>query len=311
MLRTAARKRRMAVLRQLSAPPADDPADVLGSDDVDETEDLQEFIAACGVRMPLRLVVTDERTGEKELVLVDHPYAVIGGAEECDVRLIHPDVSQHHAYLQCIEGRVLCCDLGSRTGTHWGTVIRSRNWLSVGEPIYVGPYSIRQTADDLDDGTRPLDQSATLSQIIAAGLKQPAVALKFVNARSRSGRSKLSRIRHSVTLVGWSHLCNLRLQHHSVGRVHCSLVWTRSGLWVVDLRCQGGTTIDGTRVISARLNDRAELEVGRFHLRVSLTTSRGGSARAPHRLEPPASGAGAAKDLLVAPRSPLLSSAAE
>jgi hypothetical protein len=137
-----------------------------------------------------------------------------------------------------------------------------------GEPIYVGPYSIRISNNDF-----LLDGSASPS---GAGdppdppeLRLPRTALAFVNARSRAGRSRISRVKRPVTLVGWSHLCNLRLQHSSVGRVHCSLVWTPTGLWVVDLLCRGGTRVNGRLVSVACLAEGDDISVGRFRLRVS------------------------------------------
>ena len=235
---------------------------------MENAESAGDFSAACGATLPLRLSIRNERTGETESSLVERPWALIGGDRVCDIRLPHPDVSQRHAYLQFVASRVLCCDLGSRTGTHWSTDIRSRSWLKTGEPIYVGPYSVRIANNDF-----LLDGSAAPAVVAEAEdppeLRLPRTTLAFINARSRAGRSRISRVKRPVTLVGWSHLCNLRLQHSSVGRVHCSLVWTPSGLWVVDLLCRGGTRVNGKLVALARLAEGDDISVGRFRLRVS------------------------------------------
>ena len=233
--------------------------------------EIEAFATACAARLPLRLRVTDERSGQSEEVVVNRPLAIIGSSELCDVRLVHPDVSRHHAYIQILEGRPLCCDLGSRTGTHWGTAIRSRSWMVLGEPMYIGPFSIRLVDDQVDPPSDEMPVALAVDRPLRA--PQPNMMLTFLNARSRSGRTRISRVRNPITLVGWSHLCNLRLQHHSVGRVHCSLVWTATGLWAVDLLCQGGTRVNGELINFARLDDEDDLTLGKFQLKIAYGSS--------------------------------------
>jgi pSer/pThr/pTyr-binding forkhead associated (FHA) protein len=264
--KAAARKRRLAVLRQLAS--GEGAIDLAGIVSLENAASAHDFGIACGATLPLRLSIRNERSGETEDVLVERPWALIGGDRVCDIRLPHADVSQRHAYLQFVASRVLCCDLGSRTGTHWSSDIRARSWLITGEPIYVGPYSIRISNNDflLDGSAAPTGAGDSPDP---PELRLPRTTLAFINARSRAGRSRISRVKRPVTLVGWSHLCNLRLQHSSVGRVHCSLVWTPSGLWVVDLLCRGGTRVNGKLISVARLAEGDDISVGRFRLRVS------------------------------------------
>ncbi|HTI51274.1 MAG TPA: FHA domain-containing protein, partial [Planctomycetaceae bacterium] len=239
---------------------------------MNQEEDIQGFAAACDAQLPLRLQVTDERSGESEEVLVDRPFALVGSSEMCDVRLAHPDVSRCHAYLQSLQGRILCCDLGSRTGTHWGPEIRSRSFLETGQPLHIGPYSLRLVDNEFVDP--PSDEfPAALEPRRPPRAPQLNIALTFLNARNRTGRSRISSVRNPVTLVGWSHLCHLRLQHRSVGRVHCSLVWTSGGMWVVDLMCRGGTRVNGELINFARLSDGDEMELGRFQLKIGFGSS--------------------------------------
>lgn len=270
--RNVARKRRLTVLRQMTAPDADDQPEGLEAEHVNHAADIHAFAADCNAQLPLRLQVTDERSGASEELLIDRPFALIGNSETSDVRLVHPDVSRNHAYLQMIEGRVLCCDLASRTGTHWGEEIRSRGWMEIGEPIFVGPFSLRLVDNEFADP--PSDEMpVAMVQAHRVRVRQPNMLLTFLNARSRSGNSRVSRLHSPVTLVGWSHLCQLRLQHRSVGRVHCSLVWTPDGLWVVDLMGRGGTRVNQDWVSFARLDDRDEMEMGRFQLKLTYGSS--------------------------------------
>jgi len=113
--RDVSRKRRMTVLRQLTAPAAVDQPEIREADEVTHPADIHPFAADCRAQLPLRVSVTDERSGQSEELLVDRPFALVGSSETSDVRLLHPDGSRNHAYLQVIDGRVLCCDLASRS----------------------------------------------------------------------------------------------------------------------------------------------------------------------------------------------------
>jgi pSer/pThr/pTyr-binding forkhead associated (FHA) protein len=262
--KSAARKRRLAVLRQVSAAQGPETSD-FPSVPMMHGQDGERFIHACGARLPLRVSVRNERTGEREDVFVERPWAVMGGDPKCDIRLLHPDVSQRHACLQFVGSQVLCCDLGSRTGTHGSSESHLRGWLRTDEPLYVGPFSIRLLDNEFASGTGIAGEDAGAP----TATELPPVFLTFANARNSAWGETTKRITRAVTLVGWSSLCKVRLQHSSIGRAHCSLVLTPDGLWVVDLLCAGGTQVNGNPVEFARLEEGDELTVGRFLMRVS------------------------------------------
>src|SRR5882757_650040 len=74
----------------------------------------EQFLSACGSPEPLRVGVD-----ERDQLLTDtwtfrQPFLVIGRRPDSDLRLDHWQVSRRHAYLQMIEGRYFCVDLGSR-----------------------------------------------------------------------------------------------------------------------------------------------------------------------------------------------------
>jgi predicted component of type VI protein secretion system len=259
-------------LRQLSAE--EQPASSLRGAASREQHAGERFIDACRAKLPLRVSVKNERSGELEDVFIERPWAVIGGDPKCDIRLLHPDVSQRHAYLQFVGSRVLCCDLGSRTGTHGSSESRPRGWLRTGEPVFIGPYSIRLKDNDFaaDDDVAPETGTCSSEDVPDDPPPDlPPVFLSFANARNSAWGQTTKRITRAVTLVGWSSSCKVRLQHSSVGRAHCSLVLTPDGLWVVDLLCAGGTQVNGNVVDFARLEEGDDLTVGRFLMRISYT----------------------------------------
>ena len=265
--KSAARKRRLAVLRQMSSSDGEEAVGFSDSGSLDRLpDDERDFVAACGASLPLRLSVRNERSGEVDDVLIERPWAVIGGAENCDLRVLHPDISQRHTYLQFADGRLFCCDLASRTGTHWSSESPSRGWLTPGEPIFLGTYSLRPYPNDFreDASAEPVNSGND-----SPSTECPPVAFTIANVLGRSGRPKIRRIRRTVTLAGASQVCPLRLQHASVGRVHCSFVWTPRGLWVVDLLCAGGTLVNGQVASVALLGEGDEVSIGRFQLQVT------------------------------------------
>jgi pSer/pThr/pTyr-binding forkhead associated (FHA) protein len=268
---SADRKRRLAVLRQIAS--ADGGAAAGFPRRAPLEQEARCFITACGAPVPLRIAITNERTGDSEHVLVERPWALIGADPRCDIHLVHPDVSQRHAYLQVVDSRLLCCDLGSRTGTHVAGAVRARSWVKAGDSIFVGPYSIRLSGNDFAAGGESDMGAVAESNSIC---DRPAAFLSFVNAFRREGQPKLRRMKRPVTLVGWSETCHLRLQHSTVGRVHCAVVSTTAGLWVVDLLSPGGTCVNGAVIDLARLDEGDELTVGRFQMRVSFTPSTAG-----------------------------------
>ncbi|HEV8000446.1 MAG TPA: FHA domain-containing protein [Planctomycetaceae bacterium] len=214
-----------------------------------------------------RLALSGPDEPEPTQLAINGPIALIGREESCACRLNHPNISRRHAYLQAIFGRIFCVDLGSRTGTHWGDSARKSGWLDPGSPIRIGPYQIQmidsiglgQPSTPFPDNFSPLDpyggQLGTL----------PRVELEILNGSVPTAEMTITRL---ITLVGSSPRCKLRLQHPSVAKVDCSLLWLADGLWIVDLSGRGHSRLRGKILRCARLENEQTLRLGRFHLRV-------------------------------------------
>jgi anti-anti-sigma regulatory factor len=214
-----------------------------------------------------RLAVSAPDESQPTPLAVNGPFALIGRDESCVCRLNHPDVSRRHAYLQAIYGRIFCVDLGSRTGTHWGDKARKSGWLDPGSPVRIGPHQV-QVLDSIGLGSpnvpfpehfSPLDPYAGQLGTL------PRIEIEILNGAVPSAEMTVSRL---ITLVGSSPRCKLRLQHSSVAKVDCSLLWLVDGLWVVDLSGRGHSRLRGKVLRCARLENEQTLRLGRFHLRV-------------------------------------------
>jgi hypothetical protein len=190
------------------------------------------------------------------------------------IPLLDNQVSRRHAYLQVIAGRVFCVDLGSRTGIRWDEVSRPSGWLLGDRALGVGPYAIRLRQHDSLPG-RQDDGPAELLHPLEVSVHDPdPPPLVFLEADNlRSGRSW--QLKRTITLMGRSPDCQIRLSEQGLSRFHCSLLRTRCGVWVVDLLGIDGIEVNGKRMRWCHLHDGDELRVGRVVFRIRFGSSPG------------------------------------
>jgi pSer/pThr/pTyr-binding forkhead associated (FHA) protein len=210
---------------------------------------LEQFLSACGSPEPLRVGV-----GERDQLLTDtrtfrQPFLVIGRRPDSDLRLDHWQVSRRHAYLQMIEGRYFCVDLGSRTGTHGGDASERFGWLERGRALQIGPFTVRPEWPE-----RAPREAPTTPGVI---WELPGRAI---------GQS-LWRMDRQLALIGRAPACQIRIVQPDVSKYHCSLVLTPMGVWAVDLLGQNGIFVNDEPVRYARLEDGDTLRVGSHLLR--------------------------------------------
>ena len=201
------------------------------------------------------------------------PFALVGRSNRCHIQLPDSRVSFRHTYLQNFGGRVFCVDLNSRTGTNWDGKRLRFGWLSLEQGPQIGPYQIRlaepSSKPDEDFAFpvefNPLD--ATDLRLSALG----AISIEFLN---RSNQGQTWTINRMLTLVGSGPGCKLRLEDEEISRVHCGLLVTKNGLWVIDFLGRGGTVVDGQMVDFARLEAGQILQVGQFSMRIRYQGER-------------------------------------
>lgn len=302
-------RRRRFVIGQLAASDESPGRPVVGPwpDEHETTVNSpvdDEFRAACAVAGAVVVTVCHRERQDDDRVhyIIRRPSVLIGRGHRCDISLQDPTVSYRHAYLQLLDRQLFCFDLASRTGTFCHSDRHRSGPLALGEEIYVGPYSLVMSIEEPNDGEEsdvtppspdaappgsdrhedrpaasPADETAATSDTV----------LKFLNGSPRPEPLALNR---SVTLIGKSRRCRITLADDSVSRVHCSIVRTRTGVWVVDLLGKGGTLVGGEPVERAPLSAGDELTVGRFRMQVlaaaasrALSRSKAEISRTSHR----------------------------
>jgi pSer/pThr/pTyr-binding forkhead associated (FHA) protein len=228
---------------------------------------MNPFLSECGLDEPLRLGVSRPESPAIEPTSFEAPFALIGRDPALDLSLPHAEVSERHAYVQVVDGRPFCVDLGSRRGT--SIAGRRRRWAWVGreETIRIGPYRIRTIGTDdpaKPDSAPPASEDGDWPGATTAGAP---VTLELSHRSVRSSRCPLP---SRLVLVGSAVDCQVRLLDPSASNYHCSLVRTDSGLWVVNLLGRDGTFVNGTPVRFARLDDGDVVRLGRSEIRIHL-----------------------------------------
>jgi pSer/pThr/pTyr-binding forkhead associated (FHA) protein len=211
------------------------------------------FLQACGARGPLQMRLECPGGAGGECLSFDTPCVVIGRDPGSDLVLDHKDVCDRHAYLQWIGGRLYCVDLGSRGGISLGGQNHRAGWVEPRRALRIGPYRIRLVADEGASPSAPLD------------LDLPGPTLDLVH---RGFRTSECRIAGGIALVGSSTDCQVRLLDPGVSGVHCSLLSTPMGAWVVDLLAKGGIQVNGEPVRHTLLHEGDVLQVGRSTIRL-------------------------------------------
>ncbi len=195
---------------------------------------------------------------------------MIGRRAGSDMLLDHWLVSRRHAYLQLIEGRFFCVDLGSRTGTHGGDATERAGWLEPGRAIQIGPYSVRPEI------LPPTDRDYPPLPIVTWTITSPSEDPSFWT------------MNRGLALIGRSPACRVRLPESDVSRFHCSLVLTTSGVWAIDLLSQRPVLVNGQPIRSARIAPGDRLQIGEHVLTpdYDLSLVRAAGPRPPASREP-------------------------
>ena len=229
------------------------------------------FQTACGASPTLVLEIEGPSGPQIERRSFAQPFVLIGRENRADVQLEHDLVSQRHAYLQVIDGQVFCVDLESRTGVLGVDGSFESGWLLPGQTILIGPYAIRLAAaagDTLTVGGEP-----PVSPLLARSSESadmPKVSLEF---QSRTAGHSVWRMPQLLALVGSSSRCKVRLLDSNVSNLHCALLRTPRGLWVVDLLGRGGITVNGASVRFAPLGPLDVLRLGQVVVRTNIEAS--------------------------------------
>jgi len=229
------------------------------------------FRESLHAREPVQLAIYEQGAAEPTYCELGQSFALMGRSNRCQVSLKHQDVSFRHAYLQEFGGRVLCVDLNSRSGTLWGKNRCRACWLTEINGPQIGPYQIRVASTPLPEETPFPADFAPLDAIEENLYGCPRVRLEFIGGKGTKGTWTINRM---LTLLGSGPGCKIHLDDSSISKMHCGLLMTPRGLWVIDFLGRGGTSVNGRAIDYQCLNDGELLCVGPFKMRVRYEDQR-------------------------------------
>jgi pSer/pThr/pTyr-binding forkhead associated (FHA) protein len=241
---------------------------------------MQTFWECCGARGPLILEVKADGDCRAVRHVFDRPFALIGSGLRSDLHLDHPDVSRRHAYVQVIAGKPYCLDLDSRTGIHQDAVEWTGGCLEAERPIRIGPFSIRAEVADVTATVSGIVQNP-LSVPHASSDPFPRPTLAF-QVPSRSVPTSVT-IGRTLSLIGRSDRCKIRLEVPEVSRFLAALLRTPGGTWAVDLRSSDRLSVNGACMEYARLEQGDEIRIGSIIARVCEVSTASAMVRVPSR----------------------------
>lgn len=222
----------------------------------------EEFAQAGGAAGALSVLVIGPGESDRRRLLTEGAFLLVGRHPRACVSLSDERVSSRHLYLQVLDGRLYGIDLGSETGVYHGLTRLSSGWVAPSSFLRLGPYHISvqfERAAGADSRAVAEDPLAHRAQPPTF----PPLSADILVGNIRRTRWKLTR---RLVLFGRGPMARLRLQDKTVSSLHCAVVGTPRGTWVVDLLSKEGTFVNDTPVRSARLRDGDRLRVGCYEL---------------------------------------------
>jgi pSer/pThr/pTyr-binding forkhead associated (FHA) protein len=226
------------------------------------------FLAACRARGPLQLGVSYAGEPESLRRSFRQPFVTIGSDPTADLVLESDQVSDRHAYLQLVGGRVFCIDLGSAAGIQWGEVTGRWGWVQPRQGIRVGGCHIHILEGNPAGATGFAENPLSASESASDAL--PAVRLELLRGPDAQ---KTWRMNRALALVGKAPECKVHVVGAQVAPFHCSLVRTPHGVWVVDLLGKESTFVNDQAVRWAWLDEGDVLRVGGVVIRFRYETA--------------------------------------
>ena len=224
-------------------------------------DDRKLFAGACGLAGSLSVRLEDGELSDESPLQFEQPYLIVGRDSRADVVMDDSEVSRRHAFLQVVDGRLFCVDLGSRTGIRWGDDRRPVGWVEPGQGIGIGPFRLRFDGVAPGAGEHlPISRSFAWSTLPDARIEFPG-----------PGPDRVSwQVSRALVLVGSSATCRIRFEGAGIAGVHAAILRTPSGIWVIDLLGPADVTVAGIPVRSRLLEDGDEVGVGAHRFRVRV-----------------------------------------
>jgi len=235
------------------------------------------FRNVCGALSPLVIEVRGDGATHRARRIFHQPFVTCGKHPDADLRLSDARVALSHCYFQVIGGRILAVDLSCEQNLSIGDSGRPWAWLDASSEVRVGGATLRlQGGSTFGEGGRPgleAGQGSPFQRLTAPEAGAP-VAEVLLEAEAPGSEGFTWRMGSVLALIGQSDRCQLRLRSKQIAPIHCALLRTEVGVWVVDLLSTNGIKANGCACKLALLVDGTELNLGPFRFRIRYGTAQ-------------------------------------
>lgn len=188
---------------------------------------------------------------------LSRPFVLIGASPDCDIVVPLRDIPPVALCLLMTHDAAHWIDLTSSYG-QWRSGPFDRSGCLVWRGYHLDLQRVRDEADSAAT-SHPLTDGGPDSDGRLADI--PTFDVSFDG--ERLARAKLT---HTLTLVGQSDRCRLRLRNRHVAPEHCLLYVAGRRAWVIDLLSDKGTYLRGRRISVGEVHAGDVVTVGKPHL---------------------------------------------
>ncbi|MGE0375950.1 MAG: FHA domain-containing protein [Planctomycetaceae bacterium] len=218
--------------------------------------------------------VCDEVHGVEKVYQLQQPYAILGPGSGSDVSLpAHASARPRRFYLQAVDAGVVAVELASRPPA--GVPVSAR-LIDPDNPLRIGSFAVMAERSFVNG--QPVTRNVPDGKAVRfANRLMEDTWLYFVNGHSRTTRKSVRHLRETLTLIGRSKCCHLKLSHPRVSRFQCSIVRCGEEFWAVALSRRNELRVNGHPVRNSRLTVGDILSVGPFRLQLQQGVRPGSS----------------------------------
>lgn len=251
------RRRRLLLLmprRRTTWPPADvpQPSALISVD--------EKYLAACQADRRCSLVVEDRSRELLSEQALTGPVLTIGSNPENDVWLDDERVRPRHLLLIWLQGSVFFVTISGTADVLGPNGPAKSGWWHPGATLRLGAFRLR-----LNGAVKPATEDDPLSVSARWEAELPRLELQFAGTALPKRPWPVTR---TLTLIGRSPVCKIRLDHEQILPVQAVLVRTPGRLWLINLADPSQTLVNGAPVSSTSLDLGDRLTIGDFRMEV-------------------------------------------
>lgn len=223
----------------------------------------EEYVGACGTDVRYTLCVEDLARRVLRQQPFDGPVFQIGQGPDNDLWLKHERVQPRHLLLVRLPEGVYFIALSPDAEVLGPKGATKSGWWTHGLTLRVGAFRLKLTASKkLIPAVDPLAISPALEREL------PRLELHFLGATTPQKTWPVTR---TLTLIGRSPLCKIRLDHDSILPVEAALIRTAGRLWLINLSDAERVQVNDAPILSAMLDVGDHAGFGDFQIEVQAT----------------------------------------